>query len=113
MSEVLKSYYEAMNAHDVGQALSFLAEHVCVTFPEEARNWTGICSAQAKFSGMFERMPSFHGSYAVVSALDADGTVVVEVQCQFTCPKSSHESSRNMIYHISTSDSKIVKIEHL
>ena len=113
MADLLSKYYDAMNAHDVALAISFLADDVVVTFPEEERNWGGAENAREKFSGMFVRLPTFHGTYVVNHSIEKDGKAIVNVSCKFVCNASSHESSRDMQYEIELSKGKISAIMHL
>mmetsp|Transcript_23487 Transcript_23487/g.39853 ORF Transcript_23487/g.39853 Transcript_23487/m.39853 type:complete len:122 (+) Transcript_23487:173-538(+) len=113
---VLSGYYDAMNAHNVSTALSFLHQDVLVTFPEQDRSWQGISVAEDKFSGMFERMPTFKGEFNVVSADEetaSDGSAIdkITVSCKFQCVQSQSNSSRNMLYHIR--NNLITQIHHL
>jgi hypothetical protein len=109
-----------MNAHDVMKALTFLHPFVSVTFPEQERNWKGTDIAKEKFSGMFLRMPTFAGSFEVLSQQDSgngdggsesSGGEVVTAACRFQCKESRSDSIRNMTYHIQ--DGHITEIHHL
>jgi ketosteroid isomerase-like protein len=122
--QVLSNYYAAMNAHDVVTALTFLHPDVIVTFPEEDRNWKGTSVANEKFSGMFQRMPSFTGSFevlsreSIMSAVDGTengqceaGIEKISVACRFQCVQSGSDSGRNMTYLIQ--NCLITEINHL
>lgn len=111
MAQLLQLYYEAMNAHNVTLATSFLADDILVTFPENERNWSGIEKAWSKFSVMFERMPTFKGSFDVSSIAEEGDRTVAQVSCEFVCESTAHNSTRDMIYHIK--NGKIIEIHHL
>lgn len=112
-STVLSDYYAAMNAHDVEKALTYLHPEVLVTFPEQERTWQGVALAHEKFSGMFEKMPSFTGSFEVLSQTSdgGEGAEVVTVACRFQCVASQADYARNMTYHIQ--HNLITQIHHL
>ena len=116
---VITEYYSAMNQHCLDQVLSYLHQDVLVTFPEEERNWQGVEVAREKFSGMFQRMPSFTGRFEVLSEdtvvhddqSDDWNEYIIKVACHFTCKVTESDSSRNMVYHIR--QKLIEKIHHL
>ena len=86
-----------------------------VTFPETDRNWQGSSVAHEKFSGMFQRMPTFTGSFEILSEVSSgeggEGVDLVTVACRFQCVESQADSARNMTYHIQ--DQLIMEIHHL
>lgn len=113
MSHILCKYYEAMNKHEMNDILKYIDDNVHVTFPEVERNWKGIQNVDAKFGGMFERMPTFHAAYKITH-MEIDDEKDIEyiyTNCQFTCNATSSNSSRDMVYLIK--DDKIIEIRHL
>ena len=108
---LLRSYYAAMNCHDISRVIEFLDDNVYVTFPEEERNWRGRDRAIEKFGTMFEKLPSFVGDFDVEATELSDTHTLLHVDCSFSCKDSNYTNQRKMTYKII--GEKIVEICHL
>ena len=104
--ELLTAYYAAMNRQDVPGTLAFLTPDVHVSFPEAARNWSGLTAAADKFAGMYTKFPGFHGSFVVRSVVSrgdgsdsSDGGVDVTTPPSLDSTPASNDSSENTGAH--------------
>jgi len=117
---LIKTYYDALNAHDPIIMTQCCAEEIEVTFPDDTRNWKSRTVAKEKFEVMFQKLENFAAEWRFEDDEDeanesdekmCDKQVinVINVVAHFTA--DNYDARRKMIYTVC--EGRIRRIEHL